>query len=408
MNLAANTFRARARARASVRAVAGRGALTAVALLAPLALLAGCSTGTNTSAATGMAGQNVAAEMNPNLDLGTSLGGQRAPDFRLRNQFGQPMSLSQFRGKVVVLSFEDSECTTVCPLTTQSMLQAKQMLGAAGNQVQLLGVDANPTATSVADVLAYSRVHGMVNQWDFLTGSVAQLKAVWSAYHIAVQIEQGQIDHTPALFVIDQRGREQKLYLTQMAYSSVGQSAQVLADELSSLLPGHPHVASQESLASITGQGPSDHVALPSATSASATSASATSGAKVLLGPGTPHLVMFFATWLSEVSDLKSELVDGNAYVAAARKDGLPPLTGVDETVVEPSVNSVRTYLSSLGTSLSYPVALDTTGRVADGYGVQDQPWLALVSASGKIVWSHDGWLSSPALIAAVQHAIKP
>ena len=125
------------------------------------------------------------------------------------NQFGQLMSLSQFRGNVVVLSFEDSECTTVCPLTTQSMLQAKQMLGAAGNQVQLLGVDANPTATSVADVLAYSRAHGMVNQWDFLTGSLAQLKAVWGAYHIAVQIEQGQIDHTPALFVINQQGREQ-------------------------------------------------------------------------------------------------------------------------------------------------------------------------------------------------------
>jgi cytochrome oxidase Cu insertion factor (SCO1/SenC/PrrC family) len=389
-----------------------RAALAAAAMASVLAALAGCSASTSSGpgSSAGMAANPAsnAAEMNPDLDLGSSLGGLPAPDVKLVNQFGQPMSLSQFRGKVVMLSFEDSECTTVCPLTTQSMLEAKQLLGAAGNQVQLLGVDANPTATSVADVLAYSRVHAMVNQWDFLTGSVAQLKAVWSEYHIAVQIEQGQIDHTPALFVIDQRGREQKLYLTQMAYSSVGQSAQVLADELSSLLPGHPHVASQESLASITGQGPSDHVALPSATSAPATSASATSGAKVLLGPGTPHLVMFFATWLSEVSDLKSELVDGNAYVAAARKDGLPPLTGVDETVVEPSVNSVRTYLSSLGTSLSYPVALDTTGRVADGYGVQDQPWLALVSASGKIVWSHDGWLSPPALIAAVQHAIKP
>ena len=135
--------------------------------------------------------------MNPNLDLGSSLGAQPAPDIKLVNQFGQPMSLSQFRGKVVMLAFEDSECTTVCPLTTQSMLQAKQMLGAAGNQVQLLGVDANPDATSVADVLAYSRAHGMVNQWDFLTGSPAQLKAVWGAYHIAVQIEQGQIDHTP-------------------------------------------------------------------------------------------------------------------------------------------------------------------------------------------------------------------
>jgi hypothetical protein len=46
-------------------------------------------------------------------------------------------------------------------------------------------------------------------------------------------------------------------------------------------------------------------------------------------------------------------------------------------------------------------------GRVADGYGVQDQPWLALVSASGKIIWSHDGWLPVAALTAAVQHALK-
>ncbi len=31
----------------------------------------------------------------------------------------------------------------------------------------------------------------MVNQWDFLTGSLAQLQATWKAYHIYVQIEQG-------------------------------------------------------------------------------------------------------------------------------------------------------------------------------------------------------------------------
>ena len=116
---------------------------------------------------------------------------------------------------------------------------------------------------------------------------------------------------------------------------------------------------------------------------------------------------MFFATWLSEVSDLKSELTDGNTYAAAAAKDGLPPLVAVDETVVEPSAQSVRTYLGSLGTPLSYPVALDTTGRVADGYGVQDQPWLALVSVSGKIIWSHDGWLPTPALEAAAKRAVS-
>ena len=359
--------------------------LLGAAMLSVLTALAGCGSSASTGSSAGMQANpaSSAAEMNPNLDLGSSLGAQSAPDIKLVNQFGQPMSLSQFRGKVVMLSFEDSECTTVCPLTTQSMLEAKQMLGAAGDQVQLLGVDANPTATSVSDVLAYSRAHGMVNQWDFLTGSPAQLKAVWAAYHIAVQIEKGQIDHTPALFVIDQRGREQKLYLTQMAYSSVGQSAvgaRRRAVEPAAWSParGQPGITGVHHRAGSLG---------------SRRPAVGYFDAKISLGPGAPHLVLFFATWLSEVSDLKSELIDANAYVAAARKDGLPPLVAVDETVVEPSAQTVRTYLGSLGTPLSYPVALDTTGRVADGYGVQDQPWLALVSASGKIIWSHDGWL---------------
>src|SRR6266702_311028 len=379
-----------------------RAALSAVALLGVLGGLPGlaaCSSSPPSGSGAGSPsshGPNTAAMDNPNLDLGSSLGGKAAPDFRLRNQFGQPMSLSQLRGKVVMLAFEDSECTTVCPLTTQSMLEAKQLLGPAGNQVQLLGVDANPDATSVADVLSYSRTHGLVNQWNFLTGSLAQLKAIWKLYGIAVQIENDQIDHTPALFVIDQQGRERKLYLTQMAYSSVGQSARVLADEIAGLLPGHPKVASQQSLASIAGQGPADHLTLPSAK---------TGGGTVALGPGQPRLVMFFATWLSEVSDLKSELLSANAYVTAARRDGLPQLAAVDETVVEPSAQAVRSYLGSHGTSLDYPVALDATGRVADGYGVQDQPWFTLVSASGKIIWSHDGWLPLPALESAVKRA---
>ena len=80
----------------------------------------------------------------------------------------------------------------------------------------------------------------------------------------------------------------------------------------------------------------------------------------------------------------------------------------MDETTVEPSAQTVRTYLGGLGTPLSYPVALDTTGRLADGYGVQDQPWLSLVSASGKILWSHDGWLPVSAVVAAVKHAVNP
>jgi cytochrome oxidase Cu insertion factor (SCO1/SenC/PrrC family) len=344
-----------------------------------------------------MGSASSAAEENPNLDLGSSLGSKQASDFTLTNQFGQQMSLSQFRGKVVVLSFMDAECTDVCPLESESMVLAKELLGKAGNSVQLLSIDANPDANKVSDVMSYSRAHSVVNQWDYLTGSDSQLEAVWKNYNIEVQVADGSIDHTPAVYVIDQRGDLEKLYLTQMAYSSVTQSAQVIAAEVAGLLPSHPKLSSIESLAAIPVQTPTDMVSLPAATAPGATSS-----ATVTLGPGKARLVVFFATWLTETSDLKAELTSLNGYVKDAAAKNLPALTTVDETVTEPSKQAVTTFLAAAGT-LDYPVGLDETGRVADGYGVQDQPWLILVNAAGKITWQHDGWVSVNTIEKAAQ-----
>ena len=371
---------------------AGRlGLVLAIAAVAT----AGCGSAAGSGQRAG-AGPARQAAANPNLDPGTSLSGTAAPGFALTNQFGQRISLSAFRGKVVILAFTDSECTTVCPLTTQSMLAAKDLLGRAGDQVQLLGIDANPTAIKTSDVLAYSRSHGMVNQWDFLTGTLPELKAVWKSYGIEVQIADGQVDHTPALFVIDPQGREQKVYLTTMAYASISQSAQLLAREASGLLPGHPALASAESLAYISGLSPAKPATLPELPSGSLT-----------LGPGKPHLIVFFATWLRETSDLQAQMLGLSQYARAAPGAGLPDLVAVDEAASEPSVTAVRSYVASLGASLGYPVALDTTGRLADGYGVQDQPWYVLTSSTGKIIWKHDGWLPVSELTASLRAATR-
>jgi len=365
-----------------------------VVLAAAAIAAAGCGTTTAGNGQHDAAKSARQAASNPNLDPGSTLGGTPAPDFSLTNQFGQPISLSAFRGKVVILAFTDSQCTTVCPLTTQSMLAARDLLGRAGDQVQLLGIDANPSALKVSDVLAYSRSHGLVNQWDFLTGTLPQLKAVWKSYGVEVQITQGQVDHTPALFVIDSRGREQKVYMTTMAYTSISQSAELLAREAASLLPGHPSVAGTQSLAYIPGMSSTKPATLPALPSGSLT-----------LGPGKPHLLVFFATWLSETSDLRARLLGLSQYARAAPAAGLPGVMAVDEAPTEPSLTAVRSFVASLGSSLSYPVALDTTGRLADGYGVQDQPWFVLTSGAGKIVWKHDGWLPESELTAAVRAA---
>ena len=341
-----------------------------------------------------------ALAFSPSLDPGTPLPATPAPDFTLTDQFDRPVSLSSFRGKVVLLAFNDSECTTICPLTTTAMVDAQRMLGSAGSEVALLGVDANPHAISVSDVRSYSELHGMTHAWHFTTGSSTQLHRVWKAYHVDVEIQAGQIDHTPALFLISPRGTLERLYLTQMSYSSVSQEAQILARAASKLLPDHPAVHSALSYRPVKGITPTQRTTLPLVNHGSLT-----------LGPGSPRLLLFFASWDQEVMDLKSHLQELRAYARGAAAAKVPPLVAVDEGSVEPSASALPRLIAQLHTPLPYPVAIDKNGRVADGYGVQDEPWLVLVSATGTPLWYQDvataGWPTQSGLVSEVKAALR-
>lgn len=345
--------------------------------------------------------QTAALANNPTLDPGTPIHGV-APDFTLTDQFGRAVSLSAFRGKVVILAFNDPLCTTICPLTTTAMVEAKRLLGPAGAQVELLGVAANPAATETRWVRAYSQAHGMMHAWRFLNGSLARLKRVWHAYGIEAQVVAGQVDHTPAVYVIDTQGKLSRLFMTQMSYASVGQLAALFARAAASLLGGHPMVRDTVSYAQIPLIEPTRNVRLPRA-----------GGGSVRLGPGTkPRLILFFDTWDSEVTGLARELDALNSYAESAGREGLPALTAVDEASVEPSPAALSHFLRFLPHPLSYPIAIDSSGRLADGYRIQDEPYLELISPSGGFLWYHDvsagGWLTRAALVSQLRAALAP
>ncbi|HJU37748.1 MAG TPA: SCO family protein [Gaiellaceae bacterium] len=339
------------------------------------------------------------ASRNSQVDPGMRLNAV-APGFTLTDQFDKRVSLRSLRGKVVVLSFNDPECTTICPLTTTALLHAKQLLGPAASRVELIGVGANPEATQVKWVRAYSRAHGMTHKWRFLTGSLPELRRVWRAYGIDAAVRNGAIDHTPATYIVDSRGRESRLFLTPMAYSSVDQLGYEIAQSLAALLPDHPRLQGGGSPARIALVGPKERTTLPRA-----------GGGSVRLGPGSgPHLVLFFDTWETEVTDLSAQLQALDRYQAAARRQGLPPLVAIDEAGVEASPGALPRFLHGLSRPLSYPVAVDRSGRVADGYRVQDSPWLTLVSGSGRFLFYEDlavkGWPTLPQLLAKVHAAL--
>jgi cytochrome oxidase Cu insertion factor (SCO1/SenC/PrrC family)/thiol-disulfide isomerase/thioredoxin len=343
---------------------------------------------------------------NPNLDQGTPLytksdGLAVAPQFKLTDETGQPVSLRQYRGKVVILGFVDAECETICPLTTAAMLDAKRSLGPAGKDVQLVGVDVNWKSTQILDVLNYTTLHGLAGQWHFLTGSLPQLQRVWTAYKVneksLIDEDSNAIDHVPAIYVIDPQGRIRTTYTTDDSYAAIPQLGQLLAKDASRLLPSHPKVSSHYSYAEVKGITPAQTYKLPRS-----------GGGTVTLGPGKAHLYLFFATWDQQTTPIASELSELNAYQRAARADGLPPLTAVDEGSVEPSPQALPDFLKTVPQPLQYPVAIDNSGRVADGYEVEGEPWFVLTSPTGGLDWVQEvyyaGWPSS---LTALEKQVK-
>ncbi len=143
---------------------------------------------------------------------GTDLGGVPAPGFRLTDQFGKTVSLSQFAGKPVVLTFMYTHCPDVCPLLAEKLHATMLDLGLDAQRIAVVAISVDPKGDTVAAALNFSRVHHMVDFWHFLVGTQAELAPVWSAYAIDAQPPVATNSmHTAVLFVIDKQGRERVL-----------------------------------------------------------------------------------------------------------------------------------------------------------------------------------------------------
>ena len=166
---------------------------------------------------------------------GTELDGI-APDFRLMDQNGAFVNLSDFRGKVVALTFMDSQCKDTCPITGAHFRQAYKGLGQnEASQVVFLGINVNVKANTVANVLETTRAWRMdeIRSWHFLTGEAEVLEPVWNAYGVAaIPQPDGSITHTPGTFLIDPSGKKRWYISTPFSAEDRSEPAPPLSDLL--------------------------------------------------------------------------------------------------------------------------------------------------------------------------------
>lgn len=134
---------------------------------------------------------------------------RQAPDFTLQGSDGQPLKLSTFRGKVVMLSFGFSSCTEVCPTTLATLAQARRTLGPAGANVQVVYVTVDPERDVPERMKAYLR--GFDPTFIGGSGTEPQLAAVRKDYGVSAQKQPMGNSYTYAhssfTYLIDRTGR---------------------------------------------------------------------------------------------------------------------------------------------------------------------------------------------------------
>ena len=70
--------------------------------------------------------------------------GAPSPDFALTAHDGRTVRLSDFRDRVTVIFFGFTHCPDVCPGTMASLARAREQLGAAGDDLQVLFITVDP------------------------------------------------------------------------------------------------------------------------------------------------------------------------------------------------------------------------------------------------------------------------
>jgi protein SCO1/2 len=142
----------------------------------------------------------------------------KAPDFILTSHEGKTRRISDFRGKVLLVSFVFTTCNGTCPATTHRMILVQHELDKRGltksGGIHLLSITLDPVRDTPEILRGYMRLYDVDSAtWDFLTGppdQVAKTVAAWGMW--ARPAPNGQLDHPSRIFLVDREARMREIY----------------------------------------------------------------------------------------------------------------------------------------------------------------------------------------------------
>jgi protein SCO1 len=137
--------------------------------------------------------------------------GQPVPDFALTDQTGHTTHLTEFRGKVVALTFGYSRCPNpnYCFRLSNNLAQIKRRFHeVAGRDLILVTIVIDPAQDKGNVLEGYADTwKADPATWRFLTGSVADVRAAAELFGMNFWSDEGFMTHSFHTVVIDREGK---------------------------------------------------------------------------------------------------------------------------------------------------------------------------------------------------------
>lgn len=161
--------------------------------------------------------------------------GDELPEYQFTNQLGQAVSLSQFRGQALAITFIFTRCPfpTFCPLMSRNFEEVqKKLLGQpnAPTNWHLLTISFDPEYDTPPRLKGYARQYNAdPKHWSFLTGSLVDITAIAEQCGLVFWREGGgvNISHNLRTAIVDASGRVQKI-LPENKWTSEELAAEIL------------------------------------------------------------------------------------------------------------------------------------------------------------------------------------
>ena len=160
-------------------------------------------------------------------------GAEYARSLSLPDQNGQPRTLADFKGKVIVVFFGYTQCPDVCPTTMVELAQVKKALGKDGERVQGMFVSIDPERDTPEILKAY--MASFDPSFVALRGSVEQAQAAAKEFKVFFAKVPGKtessytMDHTAGSYLFDPNGKVR-------LFVRYGAGADALATDIKALL----------------------------------------------------------------------------------------------------------------------------------------------------------------------------